>query len=130
MGIPKPKYNARPNEIDMNGSSALLEATKYGHEQVEDLLLKAGAKRQAASILCQAVFDGNIMLLKRLVKAGINVNAADYDKRTASHIAAAEGNTAAIRVLVEGGADLTLPDRWGNTARLRTPQHVLELLDI
>jgi hypothetical protein len=135
MGIPKPKYNACPNEIDMNGSSALLEATKYGHEQVEDLLLKAGAKlciqeSQAASILCQAVFDGNIMLLKRLVKAGINVNAADYDKRTASHIAAAEGNTAAIRVLVEGGADLTIPDRWGNTARLRTPQHVLELLDI
>jgi ankyrin repeat protein/CRP-like cAMP-binding protein len=133
------KFNARPNEIDMNGSSALMEATKYGHKQVMELLLKAGGElcmpeSQAASVLCQAVFDCDIMLLKRLVKAGINVNAADYDKRTASHIAAAEGNTVAIRVLVEGGADLTLPDRWGNSVgyeakRSRSSQQLLELLE-
>ena len=69
----------------------------------------------AASVLCQAVFDGDILLLKRLLNAGIQVNAADYDKRTAAHIAAAEGNVAAIKVLAEHGADLTLKDRWNNT---------------
>ena len=67
--------------------------------------------------LCQAVFDGDILLLKRLLQAGIDKNAADYDKRTAAHIAAAEGNVAAIRVLAEHGADLTLEDRWGNTVQ-------------
>jgi hypothetical protein len=36
----------------------------------------------AASILCQAVYDGDITLLRRLVDAGVSVNAADYDKRT------------------------------------------------
>jgi ankyrin repeat protein len=43
------------------------------------------------------------------------VNASDYDKRSASHLAAAEGNVAAMKVLVEFGADLTLHDRWKNT---------------
>jgi ankyrin repeat protein len=70
---------------------------------------------QAASILCQAVFDGNILLLRSLLHAGIQVNAADYDKRTAVHIAAAEGNTAALKLLVEHDADLTAKDRWNNT---------------
>jgi ankyrin repeat protein len=71
----------------------------------------------AASVLCQAVFDGDIVLLKRLLRAGIQVNAADYDKRTAAHIAAAEGNAAAIRVLSSFGADLTLKDRWENSVQ-------------
>ena len=83
------------------------------------LLFEYGAKlclseSQAASILCQAVFDGNILLIKRLLKAGINVNACDYDKRNAAHISAAEGNLPALRVLAAAGADLSAKDRWGN----------------
>ena len=106
----------------MHGSTALLEAVKNANEEVMELLFEYRAElclpeSQAASILCQAVFDGDILLLKRLLQAGINVNARDYDKRTAAHVAAAEGNVAAIRVLAEKGADLTLPDRWGNVVR-------------
>jgi len=113
---------ADPNLADMHGSTALLESVKNGHEATMDLLSKYGAKlcmpeSRAASVLCQAVFDGDILLLKRLLKAGIDINAADYDKRTAAHIAAAEGNVAAIKVLAEHGADLTLPDRWKNTVQ-------------
>jgi ankyrin repeat protein len=104
----------------MHGSTALLEAAKNGHEATVDLLLKYDAdlcmpENLAASVLCQAVFEGDILFLKRLLKAGIDVNAADYDKRTAAHIAAAEGNVAAMKVLAENGADLTLQDRWQNT---------------
>ena len=106
----------------MHGSTALLEAVKNGHENTMNLLFEYGAQlcmreSLAASVLCQAVFDGDILLLKRLLRAGIQVNAADYDKRTAAHIAAAEGNVAAIRVLAQHGADLSLPDRWGNTVQ-------------
>lgn len=113
---------ADPNLADMHGSTALLEAVKNGHENTASLLLQHGAQlcmkeTLAASNLCQAVFDGDILLLKRLLGAGIQVNAADYDKRTAAHIAAAEGNVAAIRVLAENGADLTLQDRWNNTVQ-------------
>jgi ankyrin repeat protein len=86
----------------------------------------------AASVICQAVFDGDSTLLRRLLQAGIPVNAADYDKRTASHIAAAEGNLSALRVLAEHGADLKAVDRWGNTplmeARQISSKQVLEFL--
>ena len=51
----------------------------------------------AAAQLCTAVFDGDMPLLRRLLHAGANPNAADYDKRTALHIAAAEGNLPAVR---------------------------------
>lgn len=107
---------------DMHGSTALLEAVKNGHEGTIELLFKHKAElcmpeSLAASQLCQAVFDGDCKLLKRLLKAKIQVNAADYDKRTAAHIAAAEGNVAAIRILVKHGADLSLEDRWKNTVQ-------------
>jgi ankyrin repeat protein len=132
------QYKACPNKIDMHGSSPLLEACKSGNEDVMELLSKHGAKlcmseSQAASVLCQSVFDGDILYLKRLLKAGIDINAADYDKRTASHIAAAEGNVAAIRILAEYGANFSLPDRWGNAAkdegRRTNSQHLLAFID-
>lgn len=112
----------------MHGSTALLEAVKNGNEPVMEVLIAHGAKlcmpeSLAASVLCQAVFDGDIVLLKRLLRAGIQVNAADYDKRTAAHIAAAEGNVSALRVLFSFGADLTLPDRWNNTAENEAKRH-------
>jgi ankyrin repeat protein len=105
----------------MHGTTALLEAVKNSNDGVMDILLANGAQlcmseHLAASVLCQTVSDGDIVLLKRLLRAGIPVNAADYDKRTAAHIAAAEGNAAALRTLSENGADLTLKDRWKQTA--------------
>lgn len=105
----------------MHGTTALLEAVKNSNDDVMEILLANGAQlcmseHLAASVLCQTVSDGDIVLLKRLLRAGIPVNAADYDKRTAAHIAAAEGNAAALRTLSENGADLTLKDRWKQTA--------------
>ena len=108
--------------ILQHGTSALYEATKNNNEEVAEILLQHGGELSmneslAASTLCQAVFDGDTLLLKRLIKAKIQVDASDYDKRTASHIAASEGNAAAFKLLVEAGADVNLKDRWGNTAR-------------
>jgi hypothetical protein len=53
-----------------------------------------------AAHLCTAVFDGDLQLLRRLLQAGATPNAADYDNRTALHIAAADGNLSAVRVVV------------------------------
>ena len=106
--------------VDVHGTTALMEAVKNANDAVMDVLLTNGAKlcmseHLAASVLCQTVSDGDIVLLKRLLRAGINPNAADYDKRTAAHIAACEGHVVALRTLSENGADLTLKDRWGQT---------------
>lgn len=114
------EYGADPNLTDMHGSTALYEAAKNGHESTMEVLLSKGGElcmdeSLAASTLCQAVYDGDVLTLRRLLKAKIQVNAADYDKRSAAMIASAEGHVAALRVLVEFGADLTLKDRWNNT---------------
>jgi glutaminase len=49
-----------------------------------------------AAHLCTAVFDGDMQLLKRLLIAGANVNSIDYDRRTATHIAAADGSLSMV----------------------------------
>ena len=62
---------------------------------------------EAATQLCTCVFDCNVPLLRRFIKAGILVNAGNFDSRTALHVAAAEGNLAAVRLLCK--AALVLP---------------------
>ena len=114
------EYKANPNMVDVNGGSALFEAAKNGHDSTMDVLLRNNAtlcmnESLAASTLCQLVFDGDALTLRRLLRANINVNAADYDRRTPAHIAAAEGNLVAFKLLVEFGCDLTVKDRWNNS---------------
>lgn len=114
------EFQCNPNLVDVHGSSALFEAARNGNETTVDELVKHNAElcmteSLAASTLCQLVFDGDTPTMRRLLLAKIQVNAADYDKRTAAHIAAAEGNMTALKVLVEFGADLTVKDRWNNS---------------
>lgn len=56
-----------------------------------------------AAHLCTAVFEGDMPLLRRLLHAGASPNAGDYDKRTALHIAAADGNLPAVSFWEGGG---------------------------
>ena len=56
------------------------------------------APAEAATQLCTCVYDCNVPLLRRFIKAGILVNAGNFDSRTALHVAAAEGNVAAVRL--------------------------------
>lgn len=80
------------------------------------LCCRLGRTASHATLLCQCVYDGDLDLLKCLLLAGCNVNAGDYDARTALHISAAEGNLPAVRLLLEvGRADVTVRDRWNNT---------------
>jgi len=56
---------------------------------------------------------GNIEGIKKIIDK-VNVNYADYDKRTPLHLAASEGYTSIVELLLEKGAQIT-EDRWGNT---------------
>ncbi|WIA34734.1 hypothetical protein OEZ86_013043 [Tetradesmus obliquus] len=113
-----------PDSADYDGRTALMLACVRGHRDVVDLLLSAGADAKlddnlGRSALLEACYHGhdcNLPLLRRLLRAGAPVDIGDYDKRTALHISAAEGNAVMVRVLVEeGGADMLVQDRWGNT---------------
>ena len=44
----------------------------------------------------------------------IDVNCADYDKRTPLHLAVSEGHVQVVDFLLKKGAKIT-EDRWGNT---------------
>lgn len=52
---------------------------------------------KSAALLCAAVYEGDMQLLRRLLRAGACADAEDYDKRTALHIAASDGNMPAVR---------------------------------
>lgn len=66
--------------------------------------------------LHEAVIEGEIGRVRRLLKAGADVNAPDEDGATPLHYAAAERDTRIIRLLLEGGADHARVDKDGRTA--------------
>ena len=65
--------------------------------------------------LIWAASQGDIDEIKRLVAYGVDVNAGDYDQRTALHLAASEGNAEAVSLLLHKDAKLNVKDRFGNT---------------
>jgi len=53
----------------------------------------------------------------------MNINAPDYDKRTALHLAAAEGRREVVEYLVAQGADVNARDRWGDSPLIEAVRH-------
>ena len=54
--------------------------------------------KQIAYVLCQCIFEGDMALMRRYIKAGVDIDIGDYDQRTALHIAAAEVNLPAVSI--------------------------------
>ncbi|KAL2093577.1 hypothetical protein ACEWY4_010889 [Coilia grayii] len=64
-----------------------------------------------------AAFRGDLPSLRRSFLSGADMNAVDYDGRSALHVAASEGHLEVIKFLMENtGASCLVKDRWGNTA--------------
>ena len=53
--------------------------------------------------LSTAANDGSADTVKRLILAGVDVNAGDYDQRTALHLAAANGHLDVVQLLCSRG---------------------------
>uniref|UniRef100_A0A915EJB7 glutaminase n=1 Tax=Ditylenchus dipsaci TaxID=166011 RepID=A0A915EJB7_9BILA len=61
--------------------------------------------------------NGDLETVRRLFLQGVNLNVADYDGRTALHLAACEGHTIICKFLLNiAKVDYTMQDRWGRTA--------------
>ena len=123
--------------VDRWGGTPLDDAYQYGHKEVAALLKAAGARRgrgvrptdhQPAAAhppqmgapiktaeLIWAASMGNLSAIRRLVAQGIALDAADYDRRTALHLAASEGHVAVVEFLLSQPHLVDAMDRWGNT---------------
>ena len=81
-----------------------------------DLRLHKDAEHQRqVAKMAYAASKGDIYEMKRLVGLGTELNAADYDGRTALHLAASEGQVEVLRFMCEKGVSATVKDRWGST---------------
>uniref|UniRef100_A0A5B7C959 Protein kinase domain-containing protein n=1 Tax=Davidia involucrata TaxID=16924 RepID=A0A5B7C959_DAVIN len=67
------------------------------------------------------------------LEKGVEPNLADYDKRTALHLASCEGCTEIVVLLLEKGADVNSTDRWGRTplsdARSASHEEICKILE-
>ncbi|EOD27400.1 hypothetical protein EMIHUDRAFT_235876 [Emiliania huxleyi CCMP1516] len=132
---------------DRWGGTPMNDATRHQHLDVVDYLRSAGAQLGSAvardeghrpvgsspirsdngpaAELCDAAARADLERLRELVRnKGYDVNAADYDKRTAMHLAASEGKLKVVRLLVgELKADHSPRDRWGGTPMNDATRH-------
>lgn len=73
------------------------------------------SRLSGAYAFCWAAAQGDVAEMRRLVARGVNPSVADYDGRTALHLAASEEQLEALRYLLQLGIDVNPIDRWKNT---------------
>mmetsp|Transcript_22101 Transcript_22101/g.32942 ORF Transcript_22101/g.32942 Transcript_22101/m.32942 type:complete len:857 (+) Transcript_22101:71-2641(+) len=130
------EYKADPSHRDHSGRTPILEAVEAGHKGIIKFLLQRGGEiclNNPGEYFCNAAFSGNQTRIELLCVAKADLNASDYDRRTALHLAAAEGNEYICKVLVKNKADIEQKDRWGSTAidsaRVAGHNNVLRLFE-
>eukprot|EP00284_Hemiselmis_tepida_P018673 CAMPEP_0174936494 /NCGR_PEP_ID=MMETSP1355-20121228/57632_1 /TAXON_ID=464990 /ORGANISM="Hemiselmis tepida, Strain CCMP443" /LENGTH=296 /DNA_ID=CAMNT_0016183275 /DNA_START=1 /DNA_END=888 /DNA_ORIENTATION=+ len=111
--------NAAIGAVDRWGGYPLMDAVRGKHNDVKELLLQHGAKYSEEDIvkmgqeLCLAAHRGQLDKVRELISCGANPNSFDWDRRSALHLASAEGHADIVEELLQHKADPTFKDRWG-----------------
>lgn len=94
---------------------------KYNYHIFENIVINKSNihyENQFDEVLIQkllsAAYNNELDKIKEISEF-IDLNQADYDKRTALHLASSEGNVEIVKFLVSKGCSKNVKDRWGNT---------------
>lgn len=91
-----------------------------GHEKIVKVLLEHGATIEAGDVghfACTAAEQGNLKLLKEIVRHGGDVTRPRATGTSALHAAVCEGNIEMVKYLLEQGADVNKQDMHNWTAK-------------
>eukprot|EP00252_Welwitschia_mirabilis_P003023 TRINITY_DN13071_c0_g1_i1.p1 TRINITY_DN13071_c0_g1~~TRINITY_DN13071_c0_g1_i1.p1 ORF type:complete len:795 (+),score=94.59 TRINITY_DN13071_c0_g1_i1:117-2501(+) len=111
------KHGADVNSRDDDGNVPLWEAIQGRHEKIAKLLWESGARVSSGdvgSFMCSAAREKIMDVLSDLLRYGADVNAIDYEGRTALHQAVSDGLTEVVKYLLDNGADFNIEDndKW------------------
>eukprot|EP00980_Cylindrotheca_fusiformis_P002931 scaffold681_cov130-Cylindrotheca_fusiformis.AAC.7 len=108
---------AQINRSDRWGGSPLDDAHRHRHSSVIAYLRELGATTGSTSNkanFISAAAGGDLDEVNTLLAVGnIDIDEGDYDRRTALHLAAGEGNFNIVELLCANGANVNIEDRWG-----------------
>lgn len=104
----------------------------YDCKKIDPRLGKYERKLDSVISLIWAASKGDLREIKKLLARGLNVNTADYDGRTALHLAAADGHKDIVNYLIGQGAK-SLKDRWGqlpiDEAKSKNHECIIKILN-
>ncbi|KAL9629418.1 MAG: hypothetical protein Q9204_005283, partial [Flavoplaca sp. TL-2023a] len=115
------RYGADSNSQDTDAKTALHFALNRGNIDQVNHFLACGAEftpqhlSYQAPLLTAAAIGGNEDCLLTVLRSGADVNRQN-NLETALHVASRQGNLAGIKILLEHGANMELPDYGGKTA--------------
>jgi len=102
-------------EFELNGRTALIGASDYGHSETVQFLVEAEADKEAKdngdrTALIWASHNGHTASVQVMLKAGADKEAKDRYGKTALWYASWEGHSAIVQVLMEARADKEAKD--------------------
>ncbi|CAF1257155.1 unnamed protein product [Didymodactylos carnosus] len=126
-------FRANVNLVDEFGGTPLYDAFCHGNFHLIPFFYACGARmpvcktKELAFYLCAFSFEGNLEAVQYLIACGVNPNFADYDGRTALHLAVCGNHFSLVKHLVEeSNASLSVVDYYSQTPiqdALRLPDY-------